>query len=60
MKGQGEMDDNDFLMMLVKGVPFASHVKCFEGEKELCRARKQAQEDKSLTSTIGLPLEFSR
>lgn len=60
VKGQGKMDDNDFLMMVVKGVPFASHVKCFDGEKELCRGRKQAQEDKSLTSTIGLPLEFSR
>lgn len=31
------MDDNDFLMMVVKGAPFASHVKCFEGEKELHR-----------------------
>lgn len=61
MTGQGEMrDDNDFLMMVVKGTPFASHVKCFEREKELCRERKQAQEDTSLTSTIGAALIFSR
>lgn len=43
MKVQGEMrDDNDFLMMVLKGPAFASHVKCFEREKELCRERKPA------------------
>lgn len=56
VKGQGEMrDDNDFLMMVLKGTPFAFHVKCFEGGKELCRERKEAQEDMSLTRTIGPP-----
>ena len=56
VKGQGEMrDDNDFLMMVLKGTPFAFHVKCFEGEKELCRERKEAQEDTSLMRTIGPP-----
>lgn len=53
-------DDNDFLMMVLRGAPFASHVKCFEGERELFRERKQACEDMSLTSTIGPPLAFSR
>lgn len=53
-------DDNDFLMMVQKGAPFASHVKCCEGEKELCTERKQAEEDMSLTITTGPPLTFSR